>query len=186
MSRRRPIIPPRKPIFVGCEGASEAGYAALVGRIARDEPEIHVHVHVELLQPGAGDPFELVERAIAVIREIERRRTAFAIKAVLLDRGAPDKTAAAIRRAREARIHHLVWQDPDHEALLLRHMPDCQQLRPPAGASFRELLRHWPDYEKGMSAQRLAQRIGIEHIRLACTVEAELRDLLVGIGLIAR
>ena len=184
MSRRRPVIPPRKPVFLGCEGASEAGYAALLARIARDTPGVHIHIHAKILQPGAGDPLKLIERAIEVIQDIERRRAPFGIKAVLLDRGAPDKNAAAVVRARQARIDHVIWQEPDHEALLLRHLPDCQQLRPPAGASLGALRRVWPEYVKGMSAQHLARRIAIEHIRLACTVEPELRELLVRIGLV--
>lgn len=106
------------------------------------------------------------------------------MKAVLLDRGSAAKMAAAIAKARQGGIHYLVWQEPDHEALILRHLPQCQQLRPPAGSTLDALRRHWPDYEKGMSAQQLAQRIAIENIRLACTVEPDLRALLNDLGLI--
>jgi len=182
--RRRAIIPPRRPVFLGAEGKSEAGYAALLARIARDGLSPAIHIHVEVLQPGAGDPLELIERAIQKIHEIERRRTPFWVKAVLLDRGARDKMESAIARARAVGIAHLIWQDPDHEAMLLRHLPGCQHLRPAAGASFEAIRRRWPDYSKGMPAQQLAQRINIEHIRMACTGEPHLRDFLIKIGLL--
>jgi hypothetical protein len=34
MSRRRPFRQQRVPIFVGCEGESERGYVAFLGRLA--------------------------------------------------------------------------------------------------------------------------------------------------------
>jgi hypothetical protein len=99
-------------------------------------------------------------------------------------RGAHDKNAAAAAKAHQAGTHHLIWQDPDHEALLLRHLPNCQNQRPPPGRSFDTLRRHWPQYEKGMSAQQLAEHIGIEQIRLACAVEPVLRALLIQLKLL--
>ena len=104
MRRRVPRIPPRRPIFLGCEGSSEVGYGTLIAKIARERPNIHVHVHVQRLQPGAGDPLVLVERAVGIIDNIERRRADFAIKAVLLDVGNADKMRQAATAARDATI----------------------------------------------------------------------------------
>lgn len=184
MRRRRTIIRPRTPIFLGCEGRSEAGYAALLGRFTRETTGVHVHIHVELLQPGAGDPLELVRRATVKIREIERRREAFGRKAVLIDRGDPTKNAAATRLAQVSRIDHVIWQDPDHEAMLLRHLDGCQTLRPSVGQTMTALRRHWPDYQKGCTVVQLAEKISIDHVRQACTVEVDLQVFLAAIGLL--
>lgn len=62
--RRRNYIAPRTPIFLGCEGESERGYGALLNRFIHELPEIHIHIHTELLQPGAGDPLALIQRAV--------------------------------------------------------------------------------------------------------------------------
>jgi hypothetical protein len=35
---------------------------------------VHIHIHSEILQPGAGDPLALVQRAVERIADIERRR----------------------------------------------------------------------------------------------------------------
>src|SRR5262245_19930881 len=113
MRRRRPIIVPRMPIFFGCEGQSEAGYGALLNRLSREVPGLHIHIHVEILQPGAGDPHALVRRAVQKITDLERRREPFAHKAILLDQGAPDKTAAAIAAAHEGGLDYVIWQRPD-------------------------------------------------------------------------
>lgn len=184
MTRRVARIPPRRPIFLGCGGLSEVGYGTLVARIARELPDLHVHIHVQALQPGAGDPLELVERAAGIIARLERQRSAFAVKAVLLDVGSAQKTREAVTAARDAEIEHLIWQAPDHEALLLRHLEGCEQRRPPAGQSLAQLRREWDGYEKGMSAQALGARIGIDDIRRACGVEAELDAFLRAIGLL--
>lgn len=184
MRRRVPRIPQRRRIFVGCEGQSEVGYGTLIARMVRELPHIHLYIQVEVLQPGAGDPLALIERAAQIIATIESRREPFAVKAVLLDIGGPQIKAAAAARAAGHGIDHVIWQSPEHEAVLLRHLPGCQQRRPPRGASLAALRGEWPGYEKGMSAQQLARRIGIEQIRAACTVEAELRTFLTEIGVV--
>jgi hypothetical protein len=98
--------------------------------------------------------------------------------------GAAQINAAAATAATRHSIQHLIWQSPDHEALLLRHLPGCQRRRrPPRGASLAALRDEWADYEKGMSAQQLAARITLEGIRQACAVEAELRGFLAAIGI---
>jgi hypothetical protein len=181
---RRPRIPPRRPIFLGCEGASEFGYSALLGRLARDIGNMHIHIYSEILQPGAGDPLALVQRAAERISDIERRRVPFAITAVLLDHGNPQKNVAAARHAKQNGIDHLIWQEPDHEALLLRHLPGCQSRRPPRGTSLGALQREWPGYEKGMSAQALAMRVNLDCVKAACIVENNLRSFLTHLGLL--
>jgi len=181
--RRRPVIPQRVPIFLGAEGASEAGYGALLGKMARDLG-LHVHLDVHNLQPGAGDPLALIEKAVQVIRNRERVRSSYGVKAVLLDVGDERKNREAGALARECGIDHVIWQAPDHEALLLRHMPDCQQHQPPAGASMAALLREWPYYRKAMSGQELGERITLIHVRAACGVERELAAFLRRVGLL--
>jgi hypothetical protein len=163
---------------------SEFGYGALLDRLARETGTVHLHIHHEILQPGAGDPLALVRRAVERIADIERRRTPFAVKAVLIDRGSVRKNAEATRYARENGIDHVIWQEPDHEGFLLRHLPGCDQRRPPRGATLIAIQQEWPAYDKGMSAQELARRLGLDQIRAACSVENELRLFLEAIGLL--
>jgi len=184
MTRRAPHIPQRRRIFLGCEGQSELGYGTLLARIARELPDVHIHIDARVLQPGAGDPFALVTRAAQVIANDEERREPYAIRAVLLDMGAVQINATAATAATRHGIQHIIWQSPDHEALLLRHLPGCQQRRPPRGASLAALRREWADYEKGRSAQQLATRITLDGIRQACAVEADLRVFLTAIGIL--
>jgi hypothetical protein len=155
----------------------------LLAQIAEAAPTTHVAIRTERLQPGAGDPLQLVVRAAQRIQEIERRRDKFEVKALLIDRGEAAINAAAIARANAAGIH-VIWQTPDHEALLLRHLPNCQSLRPPQGISMGVLQRHWPEYQKAMPASRLAQRIGIDEILQASMAEPDLHRFLVLIGLL--
>lgn len=184
MTRRRTIAQ-RTPIFFGCEGESELGYGALLNRLVRETPGLHLHIHAEKLQPGAGDPYALVQRAAQKIADLERRRERFTCKAILLDLGAPDKNLAAQRFAATNRIDHLIWQSPDHEAFLLRHLNGCHQLRPPAGASIAALRQRWPDYEKARTQVQLANYITMAGIVRACDVEPDLRAFLLAIGVIA-
>lgn len=183
MRRHRPNIPPRRPIFLGCEGSSEVGYGTVLSKLAHNLPGVHVHIVVKNLQPGAGDPLQLVNRAIRLISDIERRRTRFTVKAILLDQGEAEKMKQAAFVAKTAGIDHLIWQAPDHEGLLLRHIAGCEHRRPPSGSSMSALRKEWPTYTKGMSAQALIERIGIDELKRASTVEAELRNFFHALGI---
>lgn len=182
--RQRRIIPPRTPIFLGCEGESERGYSALLSRYVREMPGLHLHIHPELLQPGAGDPLALVHRAIQRITDLERRREPFFCKAILLDIGDPQKNRDAQKLAAAKGIEHLIWQEPDHEAFLLRHLDNCQQKRPPAGTSMAALHKEWPDYRKAQTQAQLSRYISLSHIHKARMVEPDLHQFLTVIGVI--
>lgn len=185
--RRRPTArPQRRPVFLGCEGESERGYGTLIGRL-RDELRRDLHLDVSLLRPGGGDPLALVEMACRKIAYNERNRDIrYSVRAILLDSDklgqSPARDQNMVRIAQAAGLH-LLWQEPCHEALLLRHLEGCQTLRPQSpAAALDELMRRWPDFSKGSSADQLSIRIGAQQIAAAASVEPSLREFLRAIG----
>ena len=173
--RRQQVI--RRRIFVGCEGDGERSYIALVQRIVND---VHhkVHLDPQPLQPGGGDPLDLVRRAEEVITKIERTREPYEQKYLLIDR---DQLGSSPERDRQMpailnRINaQVIWQNPAHEALILRHLPGCATRRPASTqVALQQLQRQWPQYEKPMSAVQLANRIDLKALRRAAKVEGEL------------
>lgn len=188
MSRRRPFIPQRKPIFVGCEGESERSYIALLGRLA-EQNGLAVHLDPIVLQPGGGDSLALIERAAQRLAEKKRKRgSPYNANFVLLDRDRHGQN-----QARDARLLvvaadsdlRLIWQRPCHEALLLRHLEDCATLRPPSTAlALDQLSQSWPEYRKASDSGLLARRLDLPAIARAAEVEPELASLLTTIGLI--
>lgn len=85
MTRRRPpYIPLRRLVYIGCEGASEAHYAGFLQDLLR-EVGLPVHLVVQELGPGAGDPLARVEMAVRRLAHLRRTRTAPAERFVLLD-----------------------------------------------------------------------------------------------------
>ena len=74
---RRPIIKPKTPIFLGCEGESEQAYGQLLNDLLQAEGR-PVHLEVVNLSPGAGDPIARLRRAAQeiarIIREVTVRR----------------------------------------------------------------------------------------------------------------
>lgn len=137
MKRRPTTIPVRKRIFLGCEGESEQAYGALLTRLA-ENAGLHLAIQSVLLRPGGGDPLALVALAVDLCRRAELKRGTFALKAILLDRD-----TLGLSPARDQQLYplaaahglHLIWQDPTHEAFLLRHLHGCQTLRPPTSAA---------------------------------------------------
>ena len=185
--RRRPLIPERKLAFVGCEGDSELAYVALLNDIATARG-LHIRFQAEALNPGAGDHCALIERAATRLLHRKRQGTRYVATAVLLDRDqwgvSPERDTRSTAIAGKQRLL-LLWQRPNHEAVLLRHLDGCQALQPPAAASLTELRRRWPEYDKaGITAAMLGRRIGYQQVLQACTVEAELRELLQRMGMV--
>ena len=75
MTRRRiPHRPQRRPVYIGCEGASESGYAALLQDFLNDGG-LAVHLTIDELSPGAGDPLARVELAVNRIAMLAKKRT---------------------------------------------------------------------------------------------------------------
>lgn len=145
---RRNLIPQRRRVFLGCEGESERGYGARIRQLLELQRQ-DVHLDVVLLRPGGGDPLTLVERAQRRLMNSRRRQEPpYVIRAVLLDADRLGESAERDARMRELAVHEnitLIWQNPCHEALLLRHFPDCQALRPPTVAHAMEELRQGID-----------------------------------------
>ncbi len=127
----------------------------------------------------------IVETAERQIRQRMDRRGSYAACFVLLDADKgnenPVRRDRAIAFAKKLNIR-LIWQDPCHEALLLRHLPACEQRRPGSTAAAMQALQgHWPQYEKPMARVRLAERIDRDGVLRAQRVELELREFLLAI-----
>ncbi|WP_353447075.1 RloB domain-containing protein [Sphingomonas aerolata] len=184
--RRRAVRPQRTRFFIGCEGESEQGYVALLQRMA-DAGGLHVHLDAIVLQPGGGDPCAIVEQALKRMKAREKQAgDPYAFRFVLLDadkRGQqPQRDARAVTLA--ADILHLIWQDPCYEAVLLRHLQGCAQLRPPLTPdALVQLRQRWPEYGKPMPAARLATRVDTDALQRVRPVEPDLATLLDAVGL---
>ena len=140
------------------------------------------HLDAVVLNPGAGDPYELVRRAIARASDLAERHGAYAFRAVLLDADRHDAASLMGRRTTEIARENgmaLIWQEPCHEALLLRHLQGCQSLRPSnSSEAMRILLRHWPTYRKAMPAVILEAMLDEAAVLRAAEVEPPLRGFL--------
>ncbi len=188
MSRRRPpFIEPRRPVYIGCEGASEAGYAAFLQDLVRDA-KLAVHLHVDELGPGAGDPLSRIEMAVLRLKLLQRRHGAPSERFALLDSDQAERDLLRAEKARKLAADNgimIVWQRPCFEAMLLRHLAGKASNRPPdTPGAVRALEKEWPEYRKPMTRANLARRIDRDAVMRAAVVEAELETLLRCIGML--
>jgi hypothetical protein len=146
MRTRRAYIPQRRPIFVGCEGESEQGYAGFLQDLVR-EADLSVHLMIEVLGPGAGDPLSRVEMAVRKLTHLRRTRAAPVERFVLLDTDQAEMDRDRAERARQLAIQEgiqIVWQEPCFEGILLRHFPNRATNRPPDNLTAqRAIEREW-------------------------------------------
>jgi hypothetical protein len=179
--------PLRKPVFIGCEGASEYEYVAYLRDLTRDAG-LPIHMIIEDLGPGAGDTLARVEKAVRILDSLSRTRDPIRHRYVLLDsdQAANHKQSdAKARRIADENNIIIVWQQPCFEAFLLRHLPNLANQRPVSTSEAdRAIKRAWPGYSKPVPRQELSRKIDIEAVRRVAAVEAELRNLLVCLLLI--
>ncbi|MDR7038379.1 hypothetical protein J2X36_003143 [Methylobacterium sp. BE186] len=145
-----------------------------------------IFIDAVVLQPGGGDPLAIVERAIRVMLRRAQRNGMYAIRAIMLDTDklglAPERDARIDPLARRYDLH-LIWQEPCHEGLLLRHFDGCADLRPSSTErALHELARRWPDYRKGIPAVRLAERFDEAAVLRAALGNEALTCFLAEIG----
>jgi hypothetical protein len=187
VSRPRVLIPQRIRIYLGCEGPSEQSYGKRLNQIA-DAAGLHLYLDNDVLQPGGGDPLELVKLAIVHIEQKRRKRGDFAHRAILLDRDKLSQNReweSRITRLAQQNQIHLIWQDTCHESFLLRHLEQQTPIRPPSTElALQALKRIWPEYEKGMPATKLAARIDLAAVLRASSVELGLATFLRQIGIL--
>jgi hypothetical protein len=179
-------IPQRLRIFIGCEGASERGYAAWLQRLA-DHVGLHVFLDSVVAGTGGGDPLAIVKESAKEADRRQRARGQYHEKWVILDEDkigeVPDRDAELWRISQKKGLLVLL-QRWEHEALLLRHFPSCSTLRPPAGAAMARLLQEWPTYTKPQTAIQIEAKLSLEDAVRATTQEPKLLDLLKTIGLV--
>ncbi|WP_439604933.1 hypothetical protein [Shinella sp.] len=188
MSRRRPpFIEPRRPIYIGCEGASEAGYAGFLQDLIRDA-NLAVHLHVEELGPGTGDPLSRIEMAVLRLKRLQQKRSAPTERFALLDFDQAERDPQRAERAGRLAADNgitILWQRPCFEAMLLRHLLGKTANRPPdTPGAIKALEKEWPEYKKPMTRANLARRIDRDAVMRAASVEDELRALLRCIGML--
>jgi hypothetical protein len=173
----------RNRFFVACEGKSEVGYCRLLTILAEEAlaPE-NVRFHLDTLDlRGGGDLGAIIRNAAAVAATREKANSPFQQRFLMLDLDVfSQHQIQNLVASQPTQLHgfSLVRQDPDFEALLLRHFPGCESMRPPKGRSENNLRRHWPLYSKAMSGNELRRMIGIDGVRRAATVEPDLKQML--------
>lgn len=188
MSRRRPPhIPQRRPVYIGCEGASEVSYAGFLQDLLR-VAELPVHLVVAELGSGAGDPLARIEMAVRRLARLRLTRTAPAERFVLLDFDQAERNPQRADQAQRVAADNdvvIVWQRPCFEAVLLRHLQGLAGHRPiDTPRAQWALVREWPEYEKPMTRADLARRLDLAAVLRAAAVEPDLAALLTCLGLL--
>ena len=183
-----PRIRRRKRFFIGCEGESEQGYAALLQRLA-DDAGLHVHITATVMT-RTGDPLAIAQKAVATIKREERgSKPAFVSRFLQFDTDVigqnPDRDAEMTKIADAAGLV-LIRQDRCFESFLLRHFPGHENDHPATSVeALRRLHDVWPEYHKGTAAQDLAKWIQLEDVQRAAQnrLNSDFAILLAAFGL---
>lgn len=143
---------------------------------------------IRRLFPGAGAPLARIRLAVKAIRRpVQKRRMPYVGRSILLDRDQIQGNRRMVAEAERLAGKHgikLIWPEPCHEALLLRHLSGHTGDRPPTCENATGMLRAiWSEYEKPMSAAALSQRVDQAWLRRAAAVEPGLKEFLDDIGL---
>ncbi|HWU61504.1 MAG TPA: RloB domain-containing protein [Ensifer sp.] len=183
----RQSIPERARIFVGCEGESEEGYSAFLARLARDHD---LPVAVDANKMKGGDPLSRIEWAREYISREEEKRGAYSAKFAFLDTDQavldPGRADRAVALADQLGIT-IIWQQPDHEGLVLLHFDHTEKKHPTTkAASQKAVLKVWGSYKKNSTGQQYRSKLTVDSLKLAGRGHSDLNELLMTIGLVER
>lgn len=152
------------------------------------DANLPVHLHIDELGPGTGDPLSRIEMAVLRLKLLERKRSAPKERFALLDFDQAERDPQRAERTRKLADDNritILWQRPCFEAMLLRHLDGKAANRPPdTPGAIKTLEKEWPEYKKPMTRANLARRIDRAAVLRAATVEAELQALLRCIGVL--
>lgn len=178
--RSRMPIPQRERIFIGYEGQSERAYAAWLQTIS-EYLRLHLHLDTYIPGTGGGDPCDITVGCVREMLQREKRHGRYSTRIILLD---SDRLGESPERDRQANALAgrygvtFIFQEHDHEAFLLRHIPGHEFDRPPRHHSEIALRTVWVEYRKPMTRQDLSLRFGLPDLQRVCTVEQELQRFL--------
>ncbi|MDC7693860.1 hypothetical protein PQU94_06140 [Asticcacaulis sp. DXS10W] len=174
----------RARVFIGCEGESESGYVACLTSLTRDR-DLPVTLDPHIMDKG--DPLSRIRWAEARIKDQVRKRGPYAHQFAFLDTDQRDLDPARGRQAEDlaARLGiRLVWQEPDHEGLLLLHFNHEEKRHPRNKAeSMRAIRKVWPNYEKGSTGKQYGRKLFEDHLKRASERHDGLKDFLITLGL---
>jgi len=175
----------KKRVFLGCEGESEESYGKFLEFLS-EKKKLGIHIVKPIL--GGGDTFALAKKAVNAYENEKQKGGIFEFKAVMLDTDMPfdlfkKRQNEAIRSLGSVGLI-AIWQEQNHEALLLRHFEGHERDDPPAKIALYKLQAVWPEYHKNMSAYDLARKLSLDHVKRAARVTPKLNKFLVAIGLI--
>lgn len=175
-------IKQRTRVFAACEGESERSYIRWLSGLADD---LDLHLHLDAKVCGGGDLLALVEEAEKLLARAIAAGGPYRARFLLFDadRLGDDRQRDRSARAIATRIGlALVDQRPNHEGLLLRHLPGCAALSPPSQRCLVELQRRWPEYRKGLDHLALSHRLTLDGLRQTARIERRLTAILRHLG----
>lgn len=152
--------PQATPVFFGCEGLQESTFVSWIALRARNRG-IPLAIRNEPLGK-AGSPRVKVELAASRMAKREEAGVPFVHRFALIDLDVIKYDLAEIAAveaiaARAGLV--IIWQDPCHQAVLLRAMGFNGRIQDTNHAN--QLMDiHWPGYEKGLAARHLDARLG--------------------------
>lgn len=176
--------PQLKRVFLGCEGDSEQSYGAWIQAIAED---LRLPITIDTYNASGINnlPHQIIKRCLDQIPRREKRRGKYFVRGILLDSDnlgiETELNQDTIDLAINKNIH-VIFQEYEHEALLLRQIPGHSRDRPAIGEGREKLQAAWPEYRRSQGKIQLYEKFTIDDIKRVCTVEPVLQAFLQSIG----
>ena len=182
MVRRRSVRRPRKRVFVGTEGQSEAAFSAFLEMLC-NENNLNLHLEID---GGSGDATISMFKESLKRRKIGKGDGTYVASLCIMDRHEFDHDARRqeIRTQTNTEDLDLILLAPNFEGLLLRFFAGNETRQFSAGIAKTELLKLWPDYQKPPLAKELKERFSLADLCRAALHDPDLDRLLRAVRLL--
>lgn len=178
------LIKIRKRFFIAGEGQSEQSFMKWL-QVLTDEKYLSCHLDYKSLDGGGYE--SMINKAIK-LRQRGLTKGAYKGSFLIVDADRSERGDWSLKQLRSEAAQHQIQvcvQKPNHEGLLLHTLCGEARLNLTAGEAKKRLERMWPEYEKGLDARTLSQKLSFEKLLLIAKEDEDLKVLLTAIGLIS-
>ena len=163
------------------EGESEQSFIRWLQMLSQRE----LHVHLDAVLLGGGGFKSMLQKAVRLHKR--RCRTgAYQDRFLVVDGDRAGQGDWSIEKLRREAAKHKITvcvQNPNHEGLLLRMMPDMEHEIPDAASAEAKLKSRWENYQKPVNAHTLDRQFVLDDLLRVAKVDSDLEKLLKRIGL---
>ena len=179
-------IPIRSRIFIAIEGQGERAFVKLLQEFS-DKLGLSLTLDAHVLNGGGYQ--KMLNSAIKKRQQVKKQKNPDKLAIIIVDSDRSENnddgwSISKLKQEASKKGFFLFAQNPNQEGLLIKLFPGNENKKISKNHINTELQKIWPDYKKPINFYKLKNKFSLEDLTRASSVNADLKNLMIKIGLI--